>query len=154
MNREHEDSPLAAGVDGGRMFWTQVAAHLLTASLSPASAQSFQAPSFAHPPELTCAPSTLHSLRCPGFPPGAGMLPLGITPQVSLSITGMGKPRLTPLAPSSPPSIGSQDSTVPIPAVLLRPCDSAGHLASAPGYKLCVRRRVALLCTVFQGSEA
>lgn len=39
MNREHGDSPLAAGVDRGRMFWTQAAAHLPMASLAPARTQ-------------------------------------------------------------------------------------------------------------------
>ena len=119
MNREHGDPPLAAGVDRGRMFWTQAAAQLLMASLSPDRTQGSPAPSVTHSLELTwpTGPSAppLPSLRHMDLPPGAGMLVFGlvhtssplITPQVSLKHHWLvGEPHLTPPDSTKSPKYG------------------------------------------------
>lgn len=135
MNREQGDAPLAAGVDGGRMFWT-------VSGDSPPHGFPFPNLSTGPPSSLSHPLQEFTWLTGPwappapppqafGLPPGAGRLALGLVFSYSplgfhLSITGLGETSLdslpppTPLqAPPGPPSMGSWDNKVPSPAFIL-----------------------------------
>lgn len=128
MNREHGDSPLAAGVDGGRMFWTQAADPLLMASLFPnlragiegglTGPFSQQSPGpRGHSISFTCLSlDTLVFLQelggCPW--PGPHLSAL-LLPQDSHKHHHAEKPHLIPKTTSGPPSMGCQGSMGPHP---------------------------------------
>lgn len=162
MNREHGDSPLAAGVDGGRMFRTQAAAHLLMVFLFPQPQLSAsQLPRWPVPQKLPAPGAspcpTSQSALWAFFGSWDAALGLDRTSlsssplRVHLSIIAMGRAHLTPRPPSSPPGMGSQDSMgarsqlSSHSRVTMGP--SAGRLAPAPGCKPHRTRRVALLST-------